>query len=99
MNRLMEFTVPVEPLKGIATAEQKRSQRERESRIPMVWPSVVPPPIVPPLCNFIVEQGHPKLVTADLAVSAVPLGAESFAGQIQFPSSNMGLIALTQNFG
>src|SRR5271170_5247154 len=73
MRRLMEFTVPVEPPKGPATADQKRSQRERESRIPMVW-SVD----VPPLCNFVVVWGHPKPVSADLAATNIPLEAKPF---------------------
>jgi hypothetical protein len=34
MDRLMEFTVPAEPTKGPASAEQKRSHREHESRAP-----------------------------------------------------------------
>jgi len=89
MRRLMEFTVPVEPPKGPATADQIRSQRERESRIPMVWPVAVPP-----LCNFIVDRG-PKPVTADLAATSVPLEAEPFTGPIQFPSSSRGVIGFT----
>jgi hypothetical protein len=90
MHRLMEFTVPAEPPKGPATADQKRSQRERDSRIPIAWLVAVPQ-----LCNFIVEPGRPKPITADLATTSVPLEAEPFSGPIQFPSSNRGVIGFT----
>jgi hypothetical protein len=91
MNRLMEFTVVSEPPPtGLATADQKRSQRERDSRIPMVWPVDVPAP-----CDLVVECGRPKPVTADLAAINVPLEAEPFTGPILFPSSSTGLIAFT----
>jgi hypothetical protein len=89
MNRLMEFSVPVESPKGPATADQKRSRRERESRMPMVWPVDVPP-----LCNLVVTWGR-KPVAADLAANAVLLDPEPFAGPVQFPSSSRGLIAVT----
>jgi hypothetical protein len=89
MNRLMEFTVPVEPPKHPANADQKRSQRERESRIPMAWPAVVPP-----LCDLVLEQGRPKPVPADPATSLL-LEAIPFAGQFQFPSSSKGLFAFS----
>jgi hypothetical protein len=90
MDRLMEFTVPAEPPKGPASAEQKRSQREHESRVPMVWPVDVPP-----LCNFVGELGRPKPVAPELAATAVRPEAEPFAGKIQTPSSRSGLIAFT----
>jgi hypothetical protein len=79
MNRLMEFTVPVEQPKGPATADQKRSQRERESRIPMVWPVAIPAP-----CNLVVEWGRPKPIPPDPAATLL-LEAVPFAGPIQFP--------------
>jgi hypothetical protein len=94
MNRLMEFSVPVEPPKGPATADQKRSLRERESRMPMVWPVDVPPLSNLMLCNLVVTWGR-KPVAADLAATAVLLEPEPFAGPIQFPSSSKGLIAVT----
>jgi len=90
INRLKEFTAPVEPPVGPSTADQKRSHGERESRIPMVWPVGAPP-----VCNFIVEWSRPKLVATDLAATSVPLEATPFDGPIQFPASNIGLIALT----
>jgi hypothetical protein len=90
MDRLMEFTVPAEPPKGPATADQKRSQREHESRIPMAWPVAIPP-----LCNFVGNLGRPKPVAPDFAAAAVRLEAEPFAGKIQTPSSRSGLIAFT----
>src|ERR1700722_8214717 len=82
MDRLMEFTVPAEPPKGPASAEQKRSQRERESRIPMVCPVAVPP-----LCNFVGQWGRQNPVPPDPVAAAVRLETEPFAGQIQNPSS------------
>jgi hypothetical protein len=89
MNRLVEFTVAVEPPpNGPATADQKRTQRERDSRVPLMtamtaaWQDVVPSP-----CNFVVEQGRPQPVPCDLPATALTLEAKLFAGQIQFPAS------------
>jgi|HubBroStandDraft_5_1064220.scaffolds.fasta_scaffold36894_3 hypothetical protein len=91
MNRLVEFTVAVEPPPdGPATADQKRTQRERESRVPMamsMMTSMASPAAVPPLCNFVGEPGRPQPVPCDLPAAASPLEAKLFAGQIQFPSS------------
>lgn len=88
MNRLMEFTVSGEPPKGPSTGDQKRSQRERESRIPLVW-TVAPPP----LGNLVLTWGRPKAVATDTAATAVLLEAVPFTRPIEFPSSSKGLIA------
>jgi hypothetical protein len=87
MNRLVEFTVAVEPPPDCpATADQKRTQRERESRVPMMTP-MTGSAVVPPLCNFVGEPGRPQPVPCDLPATAPTLEAKLFAGQIQFPSS------------
>lgn len=88
MNRLMEFTVPAEPPNGPATGDQKRSQRERESRMPMLWTVAVPP-----LCNLVLTWGRPKPVATPLAASVVLPEAEAFTGPVEFPSSSRSLIA------
>ena len=91
MNRLMEFTDrPVEPSKGPATAHHKRSQKERESSIPMASPVAVPP-----LCNLALTWGSLKPATPDLPANGVLSEAVPFAGPIQYPSSERGLIAFT----
>jgi hypothetical protein len=93
MNRLVEFTVTAEPPpNGPATADQKRTQRERESRLPMVTPvltamTMASPAAVPPLCNFVVERDRPQPVPCDLPATAPTLEAKLFGGQIQFPAS------------
>jgi hypothetical protein len=91
MNRLVEFTVAVgPPPDGPTTADQKRTQRERESRVPlmtamtMAWPDVVPP-----LSNFVLERDRPQPVPCDLPATAPTLEAKLFAGRIQFPSCQL----------
>ena len=82
MNRLVEFTVAVEPPpNGPATADQKRTQRERDSRVPLMTSMMNPP-----LCNFVVERGRPQPVPCDLPATAPALEAKLFAGQVQFSS-------------
>ncbi len=61
-----------------------------EPKMPQVRPDVVPP-----ICNFIVDQTRPKPVAADLAATPVLLEAEPFVGTVQFPSTNRGVIAST----
>jgi hypothetical protein len=83
MNRLVEFTVAVQPPpNGPATADQKRTQREHDSRVPLMASMMIPP-----LCNFVAEQGRPQPVPCDLPVIAPMLEAKLFGGRIQFPSS------------
>ncbi|MGD0133867.1 MAG: hypothetical protein ABSE57_17595 [Bryobacteraceae bacterium] len=91
MNRLVEFTVTAEPPpNGPATADQKRTQRERESRLPMLTAmTMASPAAVPPLCSFVVERGQPQPVPCDLPATASPLEAKLFGGQIQFPSCQL----------
>jgi hypothetical protein len=57
-----------------------------------VKPPAIPPLAVPPLCDFVVERGCPKPVTADL-VTADLVTAEPFASAIQFPQSVKSVIA------
>jgi hypothetical protein len=88
MNRLAEFKVAVEPPpNGPATADQKRTQRERDSRIPLAWSTV------PPLSNLIVERGLLRPVPSNLPATALRLEAKPFAAPLQFPSSSRSLIA------
>jgi hypothetical protein len=80
MNRLVEFTVAVQPPpNGPATADQKRTQREHDSRVPLMASMMIP--------NFVAERGRPQPVPCDLPVIAPTLEAKLFGGQIQFPSS------------
>jgi hypothetical protein len=90
MQRLTEFTVPVELPKGPLTADQTRSQRQRDSRLPMLWPVAVPP-----MCNLVVTWERPKPIAADPAAGSVPLQEEPFAGSIRFPSTSKNLIAFS----
>ncbi len=91
MRRLTEFTVPVELPKGPLTADHKRSERERDSRIPLAWRLAVPP-----ICNLVVTWERPKPVAPGLAANSMPLAAEPFAGLIRFPSSSKNLIVFSQ---
>src|SRR5271170_6941517 len=56
-------------------------------------PPAMPRFAVPPLCDFVVERGCPKPVTADSITALVPLEAQPFAGAIQFPQSVKSVIA------
>jgi hypothetical protein len=90
MRRLTEFTVPVVRQALPAPENRRLSEIYRASTMPPI-----PPVAVPPLCNFVVDQGRPKPVTPDLAATTVLLEAKQFAAPIQFPSGSRSLIALT----
>lgn len=86
MNRLMEFT-PVERPALPTPRNRPLSELYHESMIN--WALSV---AVPPLCDLAVERGSPKPIPPGPA-AALRLGAEPFAGSIQFPSSNGRVIA------
>ena len=87
MNRLREFTLLVEQPTLPAPRNRKLSEIYRESQIQWALSAVVP------LCNFAVDQSRQKPVTPDPA-TVLLLGAVSFVGSIQFPSSQTGVIAI-----
>jgi hypothetical protein len=87
MNRLMEFTVPVERSALPLPQDRKLSEIYLEPKIH--WALSV---AVPPLCNFAVDQDRPKPIPPDSA-TALLLEAVPLAGPVQFPSSGSGVIA------
>jgi hypothetical protein len=88
MNRLMEFTVPVDRQALPAPRNRTLSEIYRESTIN--WALSV---AAPPLYDLLVEPDRPKPIPPDPA-AALRLDAVPFARSIQFPSSNSGVIAL-----
>jgi len=90
MNRLREFTVPVERPAISAPRNRKLSEIYRASETP-----AIPPSVVPSLCGFVGELRRPKSVTPDPAANAAVLEAKPFAGSIQFPLSSRSLIPLS----
>jgi hypothetical protein len=89
MNRLMEFTVPVEPPALPAPRDRKLSEIYRESKID--WALSV---AVPPLCKLVVDLDYPRPVTPEPAARLL-LQALPFARPIQLPDTSGGLIAFT----
>ena len=81
MNRLMEFTVPLEttPLPG-----------------PALKMPAFPPVTVPPLCGSVLGWGRPKPVGLD-AADALHLDAVLFAGPVQIPSIQRDLFPVTRD--
>lgn len=81
MNRLMEFTVPLETPAIPGPASR---------RLP------IPPVAVPPVCKSITECSRPKPIRLDPA-GALLLEAVMFTRPVQFPTIQMGLFAVTRD--
>jgi hypothetical protein len=81
MNRLMEFTVPLQtpPLPG-----------------PALKMPAFPPVAVPPLCGSIMGWGRPKPVGLDPA-GALLLEAVLFTGPVQIPSIQRDVFAVIRD--
>jgi hypothetical protein len=71
-------------------------RRLMELAVPVEPPAnpPIPPIAAPALRNFVIERGGPKPIPPDPA-AVLRLEAVPFAGRIEFPSSNRGLIAVT----